>query len=286
VAEANQAVVAIAVPRVSSAGTGSPTLLLQSLFNSAPADTTDPTTAITSPASGASVSGTVAVTATANDASGIARVELLVDGALVLTDSVAPFASFAWNSTTVGNGSHTLRTRAVDNAGNQGSSASVTVNVNNSTGGGELVSNGGFEGSAAPWTLKGSAIRSTAGSARSGAGYAIVASGLRGKGRVHQSVTIPASATGALTFWLNVTSDETTATTAHDRLFVEVRAPSGGLLGTLATFSNLDKGTLGTYSQVSLSLAAYKGRTVRLQFRARTNRTYPTSFRVDEVSLK
>ena len=286
VAEANQAVVAIAVPRVTNEGTGSPNLLLQSLFNSAPADTTAPTTAITSPASGASVSGTVMVTATASDASGIARVELLVDGALVLTDSAAPYASFGWSSTSVGNGSHALRTRAVDNAGNQGLSATVSVSVNNGTGGVELLSNGGFEGSAAPWTLTGSAVHSTAGSARSGAGYVVVGSSLRGRGTVRQNVTIPPSATGVLTFWLNITSDETTTTTPHDRLFVEVRNRSGALLATLATYSNLNKGTLGTYSQRSLSLAAFKGRTVRLQFRARNDRARPTSFRVDDVSLK
>ena len=286
VAEANQAVIAIAVPRVTNAGSGSPNLLLQSLFNSAPSDTTPPTTAITSPASGAPVSGTVAVRATASDASGIARVELLVDGVLVLTDSAAPFASFGWNSTTVGNGSHALRTRAVDNAGNQSLSATVSVNVNNGTGGAELLSNGGFEGSAAPWTLTGNAVHSTAGPAHAGAGHVIVAASLRGTGVVRQIVTIPSSATGALTFWLNITSDETTTTAQRDRLFVEVRNRSGALLATLATYSNLDKGTLGAYKPVSLSLAAYKGRTVRLRFVARNNRTLPTIFRLDDVSLK
>ncbi|CAN5580690.1 hypothetical protein BH20ACI4_BH20ACI4_01610 [soil metagenome] len=88
-----------------------------------------------------------------------------------------------------------------------------------------------------------------------------------------------------LTFWLNVTSSETT-TTQYDKLFVEVRNTSGTLLTTLATYSNLNKGTAGVYSQKSLSLAAYKGQTVRVQFRSTTDSSLATTFRVDSASLK
>ena len=105
-------------------------------------------------------------------------------------------------------------------------------------------------------------------------------------GQAYQSVTIPSSASGAFSFWLNVTSSETTTITAYDRLFVEVRNTAGTLLSTIATYSNLNKGTAGVYSQKSFSLAAYRGQTVRIQFRATNDVSLPTSFRLDDVSLR
>jgi hypothetical protein len=86
-------------------------------------------------------------------------------------------------------------------------------------------------------------------------------------------------------FWLNITSSET-GTTAYDKLFIEVRNTSGTLLATLATYSNVNKGTAGVYSQKSFNLAAYKGQTVRVQFRATTDSSVTSTFRVDDVSLK
>jgi len=90
-------------------------------------DAVAPTTSISSPADGATVgTGTVTVTATASDNVGVTAVDLRVDGATVATDSSAPY-TFSWNATAVG--SHTLRTVAVDAAGNSGQSAPVTVTV-------------------------------------------------------------------------------------------------------------------------------------------------------------
>jgi hypothetical protein len=65
-----------------------------------------------------------------------------------------------------------------------------------------------------------------------------------------------------------------------------VRSTTGTLLGTLATYSNADETTPGNYSQKSFSLASWSGQTVRLQFRATTDFSLPTSFRIDDVSLK
>ncbi len=77
-----------------------------------------------------------------------------------------------------------------------------------------------------------------------------------------------------------------TAKSALDKLFIEVRNTSGTLLATLATYSNVNKGTAGVYSQKSFNLAAYKGQTVRVQFRATTDSSVTSTFRVDDVSLK
>ncbi len=152
----------------------------------------------------------------------------------------------------------------------------------------ELLTNGGFEGSASPWVGSGTGYFyvNPGNYPQAGTGYIYFGVNNSTSGQSYQQVTIPSTATGTLTFWLNVTSDETTTTTQYDRLFVEVRNTSGTLLSTAATYSNLNKGTVGVYSQKSLNLSAYKGQTVRVQFRATTDSTLPTTFRVDSASLK
>jgi thermitase len=95
-----------------------------------PADTTPPSAAITAPAPGATVSGTATVNVSATDDVGVAAVGLYLDGALLASDTTAPFA-FAWDTTTSGNGTHTLQAVASDAAGNTGTSTSVSVTVSN-----------------------------------------------------------------------------------------------------------------------------------------------------------
>ena len=151
--------------------------------------------------------------------------------------------------------------------------------------GSELVVNGGFEGSASPWTLSGNAYWSTGGYPHSGTGYSILGAYNNASGAEYQTVSIPSNHGANLTFWLNITSSES-GPTVYDRLFVEVRNTAGALLGTLGTFSNADETTIGNYSQRSFSLAAWRGQTVRIQFRATNDFSLPTSFRIDDVSLR
>lgn len=94
-----------------------------------------PTATITAPTNGATVSGTVAIAASANDDIGVDHVEFLLDGALLGSDATAPYA-YSWNSATASNGAHALQARAIDLAGNSGSSAAVNVTVTGGTGGG------------------------------------------------------------------------------------------------------------------------------------------------------
>jgi Big-like domain-containing protein len=91
-------------------------------------DNTPPTVRITSPASGATVSGTITVTATASDNRGVAGVQFFLDGVLGADDTTAPY-SISWNTATAGNGSHTLTAVARDAAGNRTTSDPVTVTV-------------------------------------------------------------------------------------------------------------------------------------------------------------
>jgi hypothetical protein len=91
-----------------------------------------PTVSVTSPASAASVHTTTTITASATDnsGSGLQKVEFYVDGSLVGTDTTGPF-TYAWNTLTLSNGSHTLTTKAYDNNGGVTTSAPVVVSVDN-----------------------------------------------------------------------------------------------------------------------------------------------------------
>jgi hypothetical protein len=119
-----------------------------------------------------------------------------------------------------------------------------------------------------------------------GVGYGYLGNVDNANGTMYQQISIPAGTTPTFSFWLNVTSSETTTTIQYDKLFVEVRNTSGTLLSTLATYSNLNKATAGVYSQKSFSLAPWAGQTVRLQFRGTTDASLITTFRVDDASAK
>lgn len=93
-------------------------------------DTQAPTVSLASPSGGSTVSGLVSVGVNASDDTGVSRVDLLVNGAVVASDTSAPFA-FSWDSTRVSNGSTTLSLRASDAAGNTATSAGVVVTVSN-----------------------------------------------------------------------------------------------------------------------------------------------------------
>jgi|GEM_PF-1372172 len=96
-------------------------------------DNTAPQVSVTNPIVG-TVSGTITIAADATDptpASGIAKVDFLVDGAVVGTDATAPYTA-SWNSTTAANGSHAITARATDAAGNANTSPPININVSNS----------------------------------------------------------------------------------------------------------------------------------------------------------
>jgi beta-lactamase superfamily II metal-dependent hydrolase len=95
-----------------------------------PPDTTPPSTSITAPANGATVSATTSVTASASDNVSVTKVEFYLDGALQSTDTASPY-SWSWNTTTATNASHVLTSKAYDAAGNSATSTAVTVTVNN-----------------------------------------------------------------------------------------------------------------------------------------------------------
>jgi len=248
-------------------------------------DITPPTCSITAPANGATVSGSVTFSANASDNSGtVAKVEFYVDGTLRSTDTSSPY-SWPWDTTTFANSSHTLKAIAYDAAGNS-TPSQITVTVNNTTPPPQqLLANPGFESGAVSWTQTSGVIDSSTGeAAHSGSWKAW----LDGYGSTHtdsiyQQVTIPSTATSAtLSFWLHVDTAETDPT-AYDTLKVQIRNSSGGVLSTLATYSNLDKNT--GYVQKSFNVATWKGQTIQVYLVGTEDTMYATSFVVDDFAL-
>lgn len=95
-------------------------------------DTQKPTVSLVSPFSGSAVGGSaVAVSASASDNRGVVGVQFKLNGAnLGIEDTSAPYA-LTWNTTNVPDGSHGLTAVARDENGNLGTSAPVSVLVDN-----------------------------------------------------------------------------------------------------------------------------------------------------------
>jgi hypothetical protein len=278
--------------KVTSPGTGSPNVLLYTGFigggGQNPGDTTPPSTSITSPAGGASLSGSVTISANASDNVGVSRVEFYAGSTLLGSDTTAPY-SFSWNTASVSNGGYALTAKAFDASGNSATSAAVSVTVSNTTGScstsEQLLLNPGFESGATGWTTSSGAISSSTSNApRTGTYYAW----LNGYGSArtdyaYQQVSIPATACSAsLSFWVKITTSETESV-AYDKLSIQVRDSANAVKATLATYSNLDKST--AYAQKTFDLSAYKGQTIRVYFNGVEDAYLKTSFFIDDTAL-
>ncbi|MES2151616.1 MAG: M4 family metallopeptidase [Pseudomonadota bacterium] len=163
------------------------------------------------------------------------------------------------------------------------SGATLTVTT---SGGVERVTNGGFESSTTGWAGTTGVIGSFAGqTAYEGTRFAwLGGNGTTASETLTQALLIPSTATSAqLTFALHIDTAETTTTSIYDKLVVTVKNSSGAVLGTLATYSNLNKAT--GYQVRTFSLLPYKGQTVTLSFAMTEDSSLQTSFVVDKVSL-
>ncbi|MER6633843.1 hydrolase [Streptomyces sp. NPDC000987] len=150
----------------------------------------------------------------------------------------------------------------------------------------QLLGNNGFESGATTWSgTSGVITNSTGESARTGSYYAwLNGYGSANTDTLSQSVTVPSGCTTAtLSFYLHVDTAETTTSTAYDTLKVQVLNSSGTVLGTLATYSNLNAAT--GYTQRSFNLASYAGQTVTLKFTGTEGSTLQTSFVIDDTAL-
>lgn len=114
-----------------------------------PPDTTQPTVTIVTPSAGATVSGTVTVSGVAADDAGLSLVEVQVDAGAYSPAAGLSSWTYALNTLTLSNGSHTIRARATDTSGNMQVTA-IAVTVSNIV---NLVNNPGFESGNSLWSF-------------------------------------------------------------------------------------------------------------------------------------
>jgi hypothetical protein len=125
-----------------------------------------------------------------------------------------------------------------------------------------------------------------------GANYAQLGGVNSSTDSISQTVSIAASApVASLTFWTNIVTQESSSAGAFDFLTVEVHDTSGALLATPLSLDNRTAfahgNASGAYFQpAAIDLAAYKGQTVQLVWKATNGSFSPTTFRVDDVSLR
>lgn len=93
-------------------------------------DTTKPTVRLTAPANGETVGGPYELTAEATDNIGVARVDFLLDGTIIASDSSLPY-SYLWDTFGSALGTHTIQVRAYDAKGNMAEGAATNTYVNN-----------------------------------------------------------------------------------------------------------------------------------------------------------
>ncbi len=175
--------------------------------------------------------------------------------------------------------------------------SSVTVTVKDSTGAtgtitfgwtvgpttggcsGQQLGNPGFESGNTVWSATSGVIGSyTSQPARTGSYNAW----LDGYGGTHtdslsQPVTVPAGCKATLTFWLKITTSETTTSTAYDKLTVTAGST------TLASYSNLN--TSSGYVQRTVDLSTFAGQTVTLKFTGTEDSSLQTSFVIDDAAV-
>jgi Zn-dependent metalloprotease len=161
--------------------------------------------------------------------------------------------------------------------------ATLTVSSTTST---ERIVNGSFENGTTGWGGSTFVIGSYAGQVPyDGSRFAwLGGNGYSARETITQPVVIPAAATTAnLSFALHIDTSENTSSIAYDRMVVSVRNSAGQVLGTLATYTNLNKAA--GYQIRNFSLLPYKGQTVTLVFDMVEDYSLQTSFVVDKVSV-
>jgi Zn-dependent metalloprotease len=233
-----------------------------------------------SSASFAAAGGTGSVNVTAG--AGCAWTAVSNASFITVTGGASGSGSGTVSYSVASNPNTTSRTGTITIAGQ-----TFSVTQAGTTGGGvELITNGGFESGTTPWVVSGQVTRSTGAYPHSGVAYMILGGVNSTTGTLYQQVTVPSGGAN-LNFWLNITTGEAAGASVFDRLFIEVRNTSGTLLGTLTTFSNQNSGTAGAYVlRGPYNLSTWAGQTVRIQFRTTQDSSLPTSFRVDDVSVK
>ena len=160
------------------------------------------------------------------------------------------------------------------------------------SGGQELLVNGSFEsGATSGWNQSAGAVYDIIGTytdftAHGGSWYAYFADYENAEDIMTQNVSIPSDASNVyLQYYYHIVTDETSTVTEYDQMWVYLIDAGGNFLATLKSYSNLNK-TSGWRQSEALDLSAYRGRTVKLAFKAANDFSLNTAFLVDDAQLR
>ncbi|QUQ63275.1 hypothetical protein [Kutzneria sp. CA-103260] len=141
---------------------------------------------------------------------------------------------------------------------------------------GQLLANPGFESGTTSWS--GNATIGTGQTPHSGTrDAAFDGTGTTTTNTLSQTVSVPSGCSASLSFWLRVSTAETTTTSKYDTFTVAVGA------STVASFSNLDASS--GYVQHTVDLSAYAGQSVTLKFTGAEDYEKQTTFVLDDTAL-
>ena len=262
--------------------------VIESTFNADFNGTAANTVTVTSPGN---QTGTVGTAASLQiGASDSASGQTLTYGASGLPAGLSINSSTGLISgTPTASGTSSVTVTATDTTGASGS-ASFTWTVNPASGSctaAQLIGNPTFStGTAAPWTATSGVISDNSKEPPYVGKYDAWLDGYdyATTDTLAQTVTIPTGCTTyALTFWMHIDTAQTSTTTAYDTLNVQMLNSSGAVLGTLATFSNLNHNT--GYAEHTYNVSAYAGQTVTLKFTGVQVSSKETSFVFGEADL-
>ncbi|HYF66431.1 MAG TPA: trypsin-like serine protease [Herpetosiphonaceae bacterium] len=144
------------------------------------------------------------------------------------------------------------------------------------------VYNGTFEGAPIGWGWTGQAAIRPYVHAHGGDRVAVLGGRNRTAQQLNQTVTVPSNA--RLSYWWRMQTDESRdAIKVTDYLSVWITDQQGATI-KYAKFDNLDM--RDTWQQETLDLAKYAGKPIHITFIALTDRSKPTTFFIDDVSLE
>jgi hypothetical protein len=206
-------------------------------------DIQDPSAALTNPATSGPVRGVMSLEATASDNAGVKRVEFLVNGSVVATDTTAPYQG-TYDTNSLSDGAKTVSARAVDTSDRVGTPSSRSMTFDNTAPG--LTASGPSgqafdQGSTQTWTLSPSdangiaSVQCSVVDAANSASY-----GSCSGGTTSHSVT--GLAPGDYKFYARATDNAGNTTEISPRSF-SISAPAGSGSSQQPSEGNTQQGT-------------------------------------------
>jgi hypothetical protein len=191
------------------------------------------------------------------------------------------------NAGTAAAGTYTLTVTGTGASATHSTTVSLTVTAGGTTT--NLIVNGGFESGQSPWveTSSGGFQLVDGTNPHTGTLSAFLCGYNNCTDTIRQTVTLPATTSKVvLTFWLFISTSETTTTTCFDNFNARIRTSTGTVITTPLTQCNLNHHGWQQFSfDVTSALSSFKGQQIQVFFSGTTDVSLISSFFVDDVAL-